>query len=166
MSRNVETGSRRDKDISANHGRETDLVGQFPERLLERSMDELMDQRLNLLSRLSASFAPPRTGTTPSEITRLEQRTGEQCELLHEWVRLEVGLEKEARRMDPLPMSGAAGRESDSHPDRQRQRRLLVEIQGKCMFEMAVLRRDRRTAGALRALLSMQDLTYTAARPM
>ena len=154
MGRDNETGADRGASRAATQSSESNPMG------------PLLQQRLNLLVRLSASFAASRTGATPDEIPQLEQRTREQSELLTEWVKLEGQMQKEARR-EVQPATGhASDAERDLQPECARQHQLLLEIQRRCGFEMAVLRRARRTAGALRALLSMQDPTYTAAEPI
>ena len=105
------------------------------------------DAQFQLLKRLSASLTPQAAGAPGDEITQLEQRTREQCELVAEWTRLE------ARR--PLENLWHQQLAAD-----QELRALLAEIRRKCSFQMAVLRRARRTAAALSSLLSMQDPTY------
>ena len=111
----------------------------------------ILTRQLDLLARLSGSLSPARAANPADEITRLEQRTRDQGEMLAEWMQLEGALGPDARRAGP------------SLDRRPQFRDLLVQIRGKCDFELAVLRRARRTAAALSSLLSVQDPTYTPA---
>ena len=124
-----------------------------------RRIGALLDRQLDLLARLSGSLAPAPAATPADEIARLERRTRDQREMLTEWMRLEGALGPAM-----LPGGPAAGSPSKGLQKLERGpqfRNLLVEIRRKCDFEMAVLRRARRTAAALSSLLSVQEPTYT-----
>jgi len=137
----------------------------------------LLDHQIDLLIQLSGSLTTGRAGAPADEIARLERRTRVQHEILSEWMQLEGALGAEirrqnssdispssgTRRLDPALVGRLDGRLDGRLERGQRFRDLLLEIRRKCDFEMAVLRRARRTAAALSSLLSVQDPTYTPA---
>jgi hypothetical protein len=110
-------------------------------------------------------------------ISFLERRTSELCELLAEWARIESALEPWRERAPEVFVDGRSSmpermpeRLSPDEPSpRERTRRIdyrvrfqrqIEELQACCRVEAAVLRRSRRTAAALSALLMGTDSTY------
>ena len=123
-----------------------------------RRIGALLDRQLDLLARLSGSMFPAPTAAPADEIARLERRTRDQREMLTEWMQLEGALGPAMFHRGP---NGGSASEGLQRLDRGPQfRNLLVEIRRKCDFEMAMLRRARRTAAALSSLLSVQEPTY------
>lgn len=123
-----------------------------------RRIGALLGQQLDLLARLSGSLSPAPTAAPADEIARLERRTRDQREMLTEWMQLEGAL---GPAMFHRGANGGSASENLQKLDRGPQfRNLLVEIRRKCNFEMAMLRRARRTAAALSSLLSVQEPTY------
>ncbi len=126
-----------------------------------------LGRRLEVLRRLSASLDTVPTRTPEGAVTLLEQRTGEQRELLAAWARVESELDT-WRQPWPDLFSGDSTRrglpiDSEAHwrQYREQYRHLLGDVRRKCHLQVAVLRRGRRTAAALCSLLSGQPTTYS-----
>jgi hypothetical protein len=126
----------------------------------------VLDRRLEVLGRLSLSLDTAATKTPEAAVTRLEQRTGDQRELLADWARVEAELEAWRQPWPDLFCGDSTrrGLPADSEARwlsyREHYLGLLGEVQQKCRLQMAVLRRARRTAAALSSLVSGLPPTY------
>ena len=132
----------------------------------------VLDRRLQVLRRLASSLSATKPAGPAAMISFLEQRTTELCGLLAEWVRIESALEPWRGRAPEVfvdgrsPMAGltpdepSLGERTRRIDYRVRFQRQIEELQACCRVEAAVLRRSRRTAAALNALLTGTDSTY------
>ena len=132
----------------------------------------VLDRRLQVLRRLAGSLSATKPVGPAAMISFLEQRTTELCGLLAEWARIESALESWRGRAPEVfvdgrsPMAGltpdevSLGERTRRIDYRVRFQRQIEELQACCRVEAAVLRRSRRTAAALNALLTGTDSTY------
>jgi len=160
--------------------RRNDLTGRITlmdPNLNLTDMFAVLDRRLQVLRRLAGSLSATKPLGPAAMISFLERRTSELCELLAEWARIESALEPwrqrapevfvDGRSSMPERMPGKLSPDAPSPGERTRRidyrvrfQRQIEELQACCRVEAAVLRRSRRTAAALSALLTGTDSTY------
>jgi len=134
----------------------------------------VLDRRLEVLRRLAGSLSAAKPAGPAATVSFLEQRTAELCGLLAEWTRIESALEScvSTKGLSPdrpspdglFPKLHSPEVHARRIDYRVRFQRQIEELQACCRVEAAVLRRSRRTAAALSALLTGTDSTY--ARPL
>ena len=132
------------------------------------------ERRLQVVGQVAGALSAAKPARPEAMIEFLERRTAELCGLVAEWTRIEASLKLWRERSPELftkpgpavPVSRSAGAsrpvEWARGPDFRQFLRLLEQLQWQCRVETAVLRRSRRTAAALSALLAGTEASYPA----